>query len=142
MKASANIIGAVLVITLFSLTVGNQYNVSIPSVFWYWVVTTGHQLETEILDSRQSELKTTGNLRFLTNAKIVLIEDLSEIKDMFSNLSSDKSSTPYAPPEKTDANTMPPEKPISVEAHSTTPSPDTESTNPPPTKNPELVGAL
>jgi hypothetical protein len=140
MRISANIIGAVIIISFFSVAAGHQYNVSIPSILWSWVVTAGHQLGTDTLDIKQSELKATGNIRFLENAKSLLAEDLSEIKNMFSKPRGDKNSTPYAPPEKVDANTMPPEKSISAETNSATQHPD--SMNPPPTKKPELVGAL
>jgi len=143
MKISINIILTAVIVGLLSASITLSYNSPVFARVWDWALTgTDPQLGSIFTRVDEPEFNSTGKPRFIDNAKGLLADNLSKLGDAFTGPRDSIAPAPDDLPKVSNADNQPAELVISVEADQGTFLPDTDSSNQPDTKTPELVGAL
>jgi hypothetical protein len=120
MKISANIIGAAIVLVLFSAVSADSYGVRIgPRLLESASAIASHQLKSMVSWAQRLELVSTEDSQSIENATALLSDDLAELGNAFTLRKNDRVSTPADPPIAGEADKAPADPIILIELNST-----------------------
>jgi hypothetical protein len=137
MKISVNIIGAAIILVLFSAVSADSYGVRIgPRILESASAVASNQLKSMVSWAQRLELLSTENSQLIENATTLLSEDLAELENALALRKNDRVSIPDGLPIASDADKAPADPMVLVELNSTMDPRYTDTTDQSPKKNP------
>jgi hypothetical protein len=138
MKISVNIIGAAIILFLFSPFSADSYGVRIgPRLLESASAVASNQLKSMASWAQRLELVSTENSQLIENATPVLSEGLAELENPLALRKNDRVSTPDGLPVASEADKAPANPMVLVELNSTMDPLNTDTTDQLPKKNPQ-----